>query len=47
MTALTFCAGDAECVLVRQLLAGTLNQRDYQDQMAGLAARDSARGARP
>ncbi len=47
ITALTFGAGDAECVLVRQLLTGTLSQRDYQQQMAGLAAADSARGARP
>jgi hypothetical protein len=47
ITALTFGPADAECVLVRQLLTGTLSQRDYQQQMAGLAAADSARGARP
>jgi hypothetical protein len=47
MTAQTFGAGDAECMLVRQLLAGALSRRDYQEQMAGLAAAESARGARP
>ncbi len=40
-------ARDAESVLVTLLLAGTLTQRDYQQQMAQLAAEESARGARP
>ncbi len=40
-------AQDAESVLVAMLLAGRLSRRDYQRQMAQLAAEDSARGARP
>ncbi len=37
----------AESVLVALLLDGRLSQRGYQQEMAKLAAEDSARGARP
>jgi hypothetical protein len=43
----SFGAPDTESILVTLLLAGTLSQRDYQRQMAQLAAEESARGARP
>jgi hypothetical protein len=42
-----FGPGDAESVLVALLLTGKLSQRDYHKQMAGLAAEESARRARP
>jgi hypothetical protein len=42
-----FGAQDDESMLVALLLAGRLSRRDYQQQMAQLAAEDSARGARP
>ncbi len=44
---MSFGARDAEPVLAALLLAGQLSQRDYQRQMAQLAAEESARGARP
>jgi len=44
---MSFGPGDAESVLVTLLLTGKLSQRDYHKQMAGLAAEESARRARP
>ncbi len=44
---MSFGPGDAESVLVTLLLTGRLSQRDYHEQMAELAAEESARGARP
>jgi hypothetical protein len=44
---MSFGAQDDESMLVVLLLAGRLSRRDYQQQMAQLAAEDSARGARP
>lgn len=44
---MSFGAQDDEVMLVALLLAGRLSRRDYQQQMAQLAAEDSARGARP
>jgi hypothetical protein len=40
-------AADAESVLVALLLAGRLSRSAYRQQMAELAATDSARRARP
>jgi hypothetical protein len=44
---MAFGPQDAESMLVALLLSGRLCRRDYQQQMAQLAAEDSARGARP
>ncbi len=44
---MSFGPGEAESVLVTLLLTGKLSQRDYHKQMAGLAAEESARRARP